>query len=201
MNPFDIRKLQSHHNVLVVGKKGSGKSTLIQDIMYNLKDEFDSCFAILGNNQNELEYMPLSHVYQLPYDTFILKPGSVADHRLEYNTTRPGSSALGVVIDDCLIPDGYSSHSVKDLLTNGRTRNTFCIHSIQNFSYIPKDMMRQVDYVFMLGNAGDCPHLPGIPTIRAGGYSATVIDCSKHTDTPQEYKAKYDIPPFMLGVV
>ena len=195
MEAFDIRNIQPTHNVLVVGQRGSGKSTLIQDILYNLKDEFGECLAILGKDQNRLAYMADASVEHLPWDSAFFKAGLLFDDRLR-DTRANRTSNRCIVLDGCLLPDAYRSESIKDLLMNGRHRHTFFIHSVEHISYIPKSLRGQLDYTFDVGPYRD-ENLQRVPDGREG-YSAKVTHC-KHPDTPMEYTAKPDNPPFMLG--
>ena len=195
MEAFDIRQLQPNHNVLVIGNRGSGKSTLIRDIIYNLKDEFGSCIGV--NPTGDIPYMPAYCVYRDLDAHPTLASQLFSMHPKARNPTN-----MAVVLDNSL---GYNSELIRDLFINGRVRKTFCIHSVGTLGCIPRHAQAHVDYVFVLPpHHGDRERrivwesfigADPPPSEAFKMYHALVLGPNK---TVFGYTADNNIPPFKL---
>ncbi len=126
----------------MIGKRGVGKTTLINDILQRYDDEFISNSLIISPKDKIVpfykEFFPSAEViYQNDYD----KIKTYMDNK------KPGA----IVFDDCLsskgdwMKDGIYRH----LMLNGRFYKKMVITAIQFPLGIPPDLRSNFDYIFM----------------------------------------------------
>lgn len=150
---FDITKIKKESIVVCLGKRNTGKSFLIKDILYHNKD------IPLGTVISRTDH--LCHFY----DKFI--PGmfihSRYDPKIIDKLFKRQEKALHdqwkdpyafLLFDDCLSDAGMWSKDerIKEIFFNGRHYKLLFLLTMQSPMGIPPAMRANIDYTFILKN-------------------------------------------------
>jgi Poxvirus A32 protein len=217
---FDPDTVKKHRIMLLVGRRGSGKSSLLADLLYNLKDRFDYCVAMCPTMESAnmlRSCMPESCVY----NRF-----SPAKMELLVNTARELAAkgkerSFLLVLDDVFYDKTICrSQAFRFLFLNGRHCRIFCICLLQYCVDLPPDLRANVDYVFsmrepMLANRiklfkmffgvfGSYDDFAAVFDRCTQNFECICLDNTAQTTGVTDcifwYKARIDLPPFKLGL-
>lgn len=156
LNAFDAETMKLDTTILVVGKRGSGKSTKIKWIMRSIGKRITKGIVIRGVPNDDYTYIPLLFIMNT-FDSEFL-------HRIIYEQTvrRKKWEFLGMRGDPprmFLILEDYSSDrtamndkNLKFIFHNGRHIFITLIIVCQYFKDLPKALRSNVDYLFMLND-------------------------------------------------
>jgi hypothetical protein len=147
---FDPSKMRSNSIVLLLGKRGTGKSTLLKDLMFHMRNKLDFGLAMSPTEECTSDlaaYMPSSCIY-----------GNFSSDKVETlleeqrRAVRRGSSRqVFLLLDDCMYDKKVlKGTNIRNLFMNGRHRNIFFISCQQYVTDMPPELRGQVDYVFAL---------------------------------------------------
>jgi len=150
---FDPRKMKPYCVCLFIGKRNTGKSFLIKDILYHHKDKYPAGKIISGTDH-------LNHFY----DRFV--PGMLIDR--EYNPSilnklfvrqekaiNEGWSHPGafLVMDDCLSNKSWQKDQhIRRVFLEGRHSRLMFFMATQFPLGVPPDLRMNIDYIFILRN-------------------------------------------------
>ena len=157
MSTFNIRKFDSanlkpHRIILVLGKRGTGKSTLIRDIMYHLKDQVQVPLAMTPTEESITMFedcMPASCVYtdfrQETLDKLI-------DHQRKCGREKKVQKNVLLVLDDMMFDAKrvLKTSAMRDVFMNGRHLKLTFVNAMQYCMDMGPDLRSQIDYVFAL---------------------------------------------------
>lgn len=147
---FPIEKMKDNRVILIIGKRGTGKSTLVKDISFNLRNRVDTGFAISPTFDTQMmfeDFLPKSHIFN-EYSLEIIKNiiscmGSLKEQGKKRCVT--------VAMDDCMFDKGIlKTREMREIHMNGRHLNLWFINSVQYLMDIGPDLRSQIDYVFCL---------------------------------------------------
>lgn len=210
LKTFDINKIKKDAVVVTIGKRNTGKSFLVKDILYHNKD------IPLGMVISKTDH--LSHFY----DQFI--PGMLIHREYKPETidnlfTRQEKAIKEkwkdpyafLLFDDCLsdAKNWSKDKRIKEIFFNGRWYKILFILSMQAPMGIPPDLRTNIDYTFILrnNNANDrekiYKHYAGVFPSReifeivlddcTEKYNCLVIDNTTHSNKLEDqvfiYKA------------
>lgn len=153
---FDMKTMKPHRIILVVGKRGTGKSTLIKDIMYHIKENIDIPMAVTPTEESIdmfESHMPKSFIYSEYCDHTFRK---MID--FQRKSGRSGGNNKGekmqhllLVLDDMMYDKKVlKSIEMRDIFMNGRHLKITFINAMQYVMDMGPDLRSQVDYVFAL---------------------------------------------------
>ena len=147
---FDPSTIAPDAVVLLVGKRGTGKSTLLKDLMYHMRHKLDFGLAMSPTEEctSDLSsYVPSSCIY----NDFM---GDKVDALLEEQrkAVKKGSGRrVFLLLDDCMYDKKIMRGlNVRNLFMNGRHRRIFFINCQQYVMDMPPDLRSQVDFVFVM---------------------------------------------------
>jgi energy-coupling factor transporter ATP-binding protein EcfA2 len=147
---FDPSTIALNSVILMIGRRGSGKSTLIKDIMFHLRNKLDFGVAMSPteeSNEAFSSYVPRSCIYAdyspSAIDTLIKQQ--------RQQVKRGRFRHVYLLMDDCAFDKKtLTSTNMRQLMYNGRhSKITFC-YSVQYLVDFPASFRSQVDYVFCL---------------------------------------------------
>jgi hypothetical protein len=225
---FDITKIDSDKVVVMLGKRGCGKSFLVQDILYHNSDlpigtcispteqanKFYSNMVPKAFIHNEYTPELLSNV--LKRQKLIMKQINKEKKQKGYSNIDPRTF---LVMDDCLYSnDWVKDKNIRSIFMNGRHYKLFFILTSQYPLGIPPILRTNIDFTFILretimGNrkrlyesfAGMFPTLEIFNSVLDActeNYECLVIDnttrSNKLEDQVYWYKA-VERPPFKIG--
>jgi hypothetical protein len=155
---FDPTKMVRNPVVLIVGRRGTGKTTVSKNLIYPFRNvDIGVLFSNTARASGDWDgYFAPSFVYD-KYDSDVMK--DILDELLKAKTDRkndpriPQKDAM-VFCDDCTFDrSGFGSDpQLKRAAMNGRHSNLKLFITMQYAMAMDRDFRAQVDYVFILKN-------------------------------------------------
>lgn len=147
---FDVTSMKPHRVVYFIGRRGSGKSTLVEDVMRKMSDRIDVVLAMSPTFES-VEMFRRHVPHNLVYNGYA--PARVEQlislQQVAVQEGRPRAAAL--MLDDCMYDRSVlNSTSMRNLHFNGRHLHICFLNSVQYLMDISPAIRTQVDYVFCL---------------------------------------------------
>lgn len=151
LNRFDMSSMDPSCKIVVIGKPGTGKSTLIEDILFHMRRKFPMGVAMVGTMEGIQQYqrlMPDSFIYD-EYNQEVIDK-LLGRQRKGVRKMWKNPYAF-LVLDDCMYDKKWvKARSTRDIFMNGRHYNLLVIIALQYSLDIPPALRTCVDYVFLL---------------------------------------------------
>lgn len=150
---WDPTTLKPDAIVLLLGKRGTGKSTLMRNLMYHVRDKLDFCLA-MSPTEEATESLGSFLPPTMIYNDF--RPDKVNQllNTQRQQWKRGHGSKVGLIMDDCMYDKGIfrgeTGKIFRNLFMNGRHRRVFFLNCVQYCMDMTPDLRSQVDYVFQL---------------------------------------------------
>lgn len=138
---------------ILIGKRGTGKSCLLKDILYQNRGKFDigvCCTPTMETAQMFEEFVPKSLIYN-DYNASVLQR-IVSQQRLRQENGKSIDSVF-IVLDDCGYEKSMFSSkntTIRDIFMNGRHYKITLFVCLQYCVDIPPALRANTDYVFAL---------------------------------------------------
>jgi hypothetical protein len=157
IRPWDPSTLAPDATCLAVGKRHSGKTTLMIDIMYHLKDKLDFCMGMNGTENSSTptlgRFLPSTFVYNHYHEEKV-------KHLLEWQRRSVANGKgmrAGLILDDLMgetNSDGtkrkiMSSGEIGKIFKIGRHRKIFFWCTLQYMRDCPPDARNNTDVLFL----------------------------------------------------
>ena len=147
---FDPSTMKHHRIILLVGKRGTGKSVLMEDILYHLNDKLDFGLAMTPTESTAetfRKHMPEQWIYT-QFDAG--KLDSMLHMQRDLVKAKKNKS-LFLCMDDCMFDKRcLKSLGMRDLFFNGRHLRVTLINAMQYVMDMGPDLRSNVDYLFAL---------------------------------------------------
>lgn len=213
------KQLKPHRICLLIGRRGTGKTKLAEDVMYRLSDQWD--FGLCMTPTEETAAMFRQHVPDSwVYDGF-------STSRLEQMLSMQRAAgikgkqrSLFLIADDCGFDrSAMKGKAIRDLFMNGRHARISFITCMQYCMDITPDLRTQIDYIFCLKESiisnkqklwksffGMFERYEDFSRTLdrcTDNYSCLVLDQTCPTNRIEDcvfwYRSQLDLPPFKLG--
>jgi energy-coupling factor transporter ATP-binding protein EcfA2 len=218
---FDPSTMKPDATVLLIGKRGTGKSTLINDIMYHMRDKFQFGIAMSpteGSTEALSTIIPRTCIFNdfcenaigrmLKYQKKSVKQASEKKYRNMF-----------IIMDDCAYDSKtLKGKNIREVFMNGRHRKIFIINAVQYMMDIPSFLRGQIDYVFatrdniidqreklwkyFFGMFSDYRDFSAVMDNCTANHNVIVLNNTVRSNDPQEcvywYCANPDLPSFKL---
>lgn len=147
---FDINKIKDNCRILIVGKPSSGKTTLINDILYQRKE--NPCYnKVISEIEdinhyytNKIKGIKIESEYKQENVDAFLKDQKVLIRR------KTAQDAL-LVIDEFIYPkDWFKLNTTIDIFKNGRCHRISVLFSTQYPMSLGPQIRTSLDYIFIL---------------------------------------------------
>ena len=148
---FDTSTIKPHRIILIVGKRGTGKSTLIRDLMYRIKDNVHIPMAMTPTEESANmfeECMPESCVHSSFNSDAVDR--LIAFQRNRGKRKQKQRHILFVLDDMMYDKKVLKGQCMRDIFMNGRHLKISFINAMQYVMDMGPDLRSQVDYVFAL---------------------------------------------------
>lgn len=160
LKKFDMRTLKDDSVILLLGKRNTGKSFLLKDILYHLRNLPIGTVISPTEIANKFfeNFIPgmLIHEDYTPtiLDRFVERQKKITD-QWNLEKKRYGRSDLDprsfLCLDDCLYDKTWvNDKNIRFLFMNGRHVKTFLAITMQYPLGVPPHLRANVDYVFIL---------------------------------------------------
>ena len=148
---FDpAKQVKQHRVIIIIGRRGTGKSILLKDLCYHLRDRWDFGIACTPTEETAETFrsmMPDSWVF----DGFDMNRLEQMMLMQRANQTRGKERSLFLLTDDCGFDRGsFRGKAVRDLMMNGRHYHICYMSCLQYCLDMTPDIRSQIDYVFCL---------------------------------------------------
>ena len=219
LKQFDLRRIRDNRIVLIIGPRGTGKSTLLFDILYNLCDRFDFGVAMSPTLESLIRFrqcFPGGFVFEDGYKIEQLRK-MVHILRMLAAEGKPKRGLL--VLDDCMADKKiFTGTEIRDLFYNGRHYNFTFVNCMQYMMDMTTDLRSQVDYLFVLNENilankqrlhkyffGQFTHFEDFNKVLetcTNNYECLVLDNTVKSNDPRDklgfYKAREYTPKFRI---
>ena len=160
LRKFDIKSIPSDKVVVFIGKRETGKSFLVKDLLYYHKD------VPIGTVISGTEAANTFYGNMVPslfiHDAFTpqivansLKRQKMVIKKINKDVSRYGSSNIDprafLILDDCLYDQSWvRDENIRNLFMNGRHYKMLFIITMQYALGVPPNLRTNIDYVFIL---------------------------------------------------
>ena len=217
INKFDPSTLRPYRIILCVGKRGTGKSVLLQDLMYHIRANVDICCAMSPTQENLTNYeklMPRSFVHERFEEPTLT--ALVAHQRAVARKQEP--YRILVVLDDLMYDKSVlKATCIREIFMNGRHLRITLINAMQYVMDMSPDLRSQIDYVFafhepvldhrkklhkMFFGVLDYPRFCATMDVATDEWGCLVLDNTIARSDPSEclfwFCATVDLPKFTM---
>jgi hypothetical protein len=228
LKKFDMTSIRKDSVVLFIGKRCTGKSWLVRDLMYHHKSlpigtvisGTESANAFYGNIIPSIFIHP---EYTENIIKNVIKRQKLCISKIKKQVMKQGNSLINpnafLILDDCLYDNSWvRSKHIRTLFMNGRHYKLLFIITMQYALGIPPNLRTNVDYVFILREnivqnrkrlyesfAGMFPNLNVFNQVMdqcTENYECLVVHNNAKSNKLEDqvfwYKAKL-CPPFQIG--
>jgi hypothetical protein len=153
LSEFDPKEMAPDATILIVGKRHTGKSVLMTDIMYHMKDRLD---LVVGMNPTEQANHTLAH-FTPPSFIFHGYDDTKLHHILEWQrrcVANERGKRVGFIMDDCMTETigkmkVMKTGDINKVFKLGRHYKMFFICAMQYIKDAPPDVRGNVDLLFV----------------------------------------------------
>lgn len=161
---FDPTTMKADATVLMLGKRGTGKSTLLQDIMYHMQSRLFAGIAMAPTEDSVAMFegfLPRCFVFDdfranaverlMQTKRLLSRMNRKKTKQAEAKGNEFERRYVAVLLDDCMYDKKNLKHTaVRDIFMNGRHEDVFFINLQQYVMDMGPDMRNNVDYVFAM---------------------------------------------------
>lgn len=217
LKKFDPSKIASDKVCIFVGKRGTGKSTLVTDIMYHKRDIPVGVVmsATEDGNHYYKQFIPDTFIHG-DYNKAVIE--RVIDRQKKCVSAGRMSPSF-ILLDDCMYDRTFLKDTcIRQCFMNGRHWKIFFLLTMQYCMDLSPDLRANVDYVFVLREPviqnreklwksffGIIPNFHMFNDIMDActeNYECLVLDNTSKSNKIEDcifyYKAKIR-PPFKIG--
>ena len=214
---FDPTTMKPSRIVYLIGKRHSGKSCLMKDILYHMpRPDYVLAMAPTQSTLESFrEYLPESCIFE-GYSQEKLEQTIATQKEL---ISRGKKRNVLLILDDCLYSSGVlKSVAQRYVHFNGRHSHIGMICAAQYMMSLPPEMRTNIDYLFVMRDPvlinrqklwknffGTIPTMQLMESIMSTvtqNYGALVLDgtvpSTDYTDSVMWYRARTDVPDFKL---
>jgi hypothetical protein len=154
LRKFNMREITPDKVVVLIGKRDTGKSFLVKDLLFYQSDI--PCGQVISGTEAANEFYskvvpPLFiHGEYTPeiIENLLKRQSQIVDKWKENNTVDPRAF---LILDDCLYDNSWiKSKFIRSVFMNGRHYKILFILTMQFALGIPPNLRTNIDYVFIL---------------------------------------------------
>jgi predicted AAA+ superfamily ATPase len=149
---FNLREIKKCSHILIIGKRGSGKSELVKRIYENFKNKVKNSIVICPTEKFNNDYKKLNNfIIHDCYNNNIME--SIIDNQSE-RIKNNDQSEIFICLDDCLNSkiDLMKDPLTRELLLNGRNYNITYVLTLQYILGTSPELINNFDYIFLLAD-------------------------------------------------
>jgi hypothetical protein len=151
LDRFPIDRVLPNRIWLILGRRGTGKSILLLDLLSHMHRSFDYGVAFTPTEESAQMFatiMPAASIYG-NFDPMVVE--RIMAHQRAESKAGHQLRSIFVILDDCLYDRAVLRHrAVRDLFLNGRHQRVTCLMCAQYLMDISPDLRTQIDYSLCL---------------------------------------------------
>jgi hypothetical protein len=222
---FDPEILPADAVILVLGKRSSGKSALIVDLMFHMRKKLDLCIGFNTTEESSHTLTKITHPAFIFYEYDNPRLRKILDYQRDLVKMSDASGKqrwkrIGCVLDDC--GDDTKIFKLKEIVEihkMGRHRKLFFINATQYAIDMPASLRGQVDFViafshinamereklykYYFGVFKSMKEFDNVFIECTKGFDCMILDARKKSYNPSEccywYRANLSVPEFKVG--
>jgi len=148
LKKFQVSLMKPHRISLVVGRRGSGKSVLLRDLLYHMRDRFDYGIAMCPTMESSMmlrSCMPSGCVF----DRFVQNKVEQLVSLAQDYALRGKEKSFLLVLDDCMYDKSIARQpTFRNIFYNGRHFRLSVLILMQYSVDLLPELRAQIDYVF-----------------------------------------------------
>jgi hypothetical protein len=154
IKPFNIGDMKKNSVIVMIGKRNTGKSTLIKDVMYNNRNLPAGCVISATEEANGFysDFIPnilIKDEYKKEHISNLIKRQRLVREKHKDNRNIDPNAFL--IMDDCLFDNKWIKDTeIRRIFLNGRHYSITFLLTMQYPLGIPPLLRSQIDYVFIL---------------------------------------------------
>jgi hypothetical protein len=154
LKPFSMKKVPKESIIVLLGKRNTGKSVLVKDILYHKRNDIPIGTVISHTDHLACFYdkfIPGMLIHKKYTPEILVKVFERQSLALEKRWKNPHSFLL---FDDCLSDSSNwaKDENIKEVFFNGRHYKILYILTMQSPMGLPPAMRTNIDYTFILRN-------------------------------------------------
>jgi|APGre2960657404_1045060.scaffolds.fasta_scaffold00054_36 hypothetical protein len=153
LKPFNMKKVPRESIIVLLGKRNTGKSVLVKDILYHKRDIPVGTVISHTDNLTHFydKFIPGMFIHKKYSPEILTKIFDRQQKAIDKNWRNPNAFLL---FDDCLSDSSSWSkdESIKEIFFNGRHFKILYILTMQSPMGLPPAMRTNIDYTFILKN-------------------------------------------------
>lgn len=155
IHKFNMAKVTPGKIILMVGKRNTGKSTLVVDVLKHFRDSVPCAVVVSGSESGNgfyAQYIPKIMIHH-EYDEDIIQKTIVRQKKItrRYNAGEKVNPHTLLILDDIAYDKAiYRQKSIREMIYNGRHFNLTVIIAVQYLVDIPADVRTNIDLIFGL---------------------------------------------------
>jgi len=217
---FDPSKISKDKVCVTIGKRGSGKSTLVADLLWYVRS-IPLMICMSGTEEGNHYYrsiIPDSYIYG-EFKPDVLEAGIKRQKGLMRKGIRKNAE-LGFLLDDLMYDKSMIKHPlIRQIFMNGRHWKLFFMLTMQYMMDMPPDLRANIDYLFIFRETTPANHKKlydqffGIFPNKDSfvdvlmqcteDYSCLVLDNTSKSNKIEDvvfwYKAEYPLKKYRIG--
>lgn len=160
LRKFDISSIADDKVVVLIGKRETGKSYLVKDLLYHHRDipigtVISATEAANGFYSHMVPSIFIHDEYTPPVVDNVIKRQKLLKKHVNREVKVYGSSRIDprsfLILDDCLYDSCWSKDkNIKQLFMNGRHYHVLFVITMQYPLGVPPNLRTNIDYVFIL---------------------------------------------------
>lgn len=220
VNRFDPTTLKPHKIWLLLGKRNTGKSTLIRDLMFHMKSYVDYPVAMTPTEESISSFEKIIPESCVHTGFNVNTVDRIIAHQRQRGKKKLSQKNILMVLDDMMYDKKVlKGQGIRDIFMNGRHLKITLVNAMQYCMDMGPDLRSQVDYCFALrenivanrvklwkyffGGFENFDDFCTVLTECTSNNECLVIDNTVKSNNLEDmifwYKADIDIPPYIMG--
>lgn len=150
---FDPSTMRPNFKMFIMGKKSTGKSTTVKDVMFHHFNHIPNGYVILNSERDKWFYerfIPTDNLIKTSYQPEYVSDLLNTNNTNKFNREQP----IFLIMDDCFYHDELAKEKeVRQVLMYGRSKGITSIIAMQFPLSIPPSVRTNIDYIFIHRNS------------------------------------------------
>lgn len=212
LKKFNLTQLRPNRLLLLLGRRGTGKTTLMEHMLDYIKDKVDYCLMMSPTMDTRREWKKVVPGFMIHDTVDKDRICDLLEHQEKLGEKEGKRRTVAIVWDDCMyLKNALKGDAIRNLFFNGRHLDVWFINSAQYLMDLEPALRLQVDYIFSFKDPVPdnraklrkyyCGHVPATlfeqcMKVATDDYKCLVMD--QVEGKLYWYKAPEATPPFKM---